>query len=84
MTIEQFGNSTHYVQKTMVKFHATLLMERSANGFRAELYQLDGFYVEISHSAEPNSKPLIQCLPLEGIDEYLSQIDLSPIHQLLS
>lgn len=82
MTIQQFGDATHYVQETMLRFHGVFLLEKRAGNVIASLYHLDGFYVEVNHSSFPNSTPLFQSYSIREIDDYLSQVDISSIHHL--
>jgi hypothetical protein len=83
MTYKQFDSATYYVQKTMIKFHATPLLKRSTGNITDELYQLDDFYVEVSTLNAHNSTPLIKCFTVESIDPYLEQIDISAVYRLL-
>ena len=83
MTIQQFGDATHYVQETMLRFHGVFLLEKRAGSVIASLYHLDGFYDEVTHSYFPNSTPLIQSYSIREIEDYLSQVDISSIHHLL-
>jgi hypothetical protein len=83
MTIEQFGSATPYVQKTMLKFHGRLLLKKASSSSTKLLYQLDGFYVEVTHSAARNNRLHMQSYSVNDIDEYLGDIDISAIHHLL-
>jgi hypothetical protein len=85
MTIQQFGDATHYVQCTMLEIHGIYLLTKRTGDISASLYQLDNFYVEMSKSGLPNSKPLFKTYSIKEkeIDDYLCQVDLSPIHRLL-
>lgn len=83
MTLEQFNSATRYVQRTIVKFHATPLLDRMEGAVTMKLYQLYNFYVEISEADSLNCTPDIQSLSVDGIDAYLSQIDVSAVKQLL-
>lgn len=79
MTIEQFGDATHCVQQTMIKYHSILLLERKVETHTCKLFALDLFYVEITYSFLPYNTPLIRCLSVNEIDDYLSLIDLSDL-----
>ena len=83
MTCEQFDSATYYVQKTMIKFHATPLLKRSTGNITDELYQLNDFYVEVSTSNSHNSTPLIKCFKVDEIEPYLAEIDISAVYHLL-
>jgi hypothetical protein len=83
MTIQQFGDATHYVQDTMIKTHGVFLLSKATGNITTSLYQLDDFYVEVIKSSSPNSTPLFQSCSIRGIDEYLCQVDISSIHLLL-
>lgn len=83
MTIQQFDAATRYVQKAMVKFHGSFLLKRETGSQVTELYQVDGFYVEVTNPFLPIALPTIKTISLDEIDTYLSQIDISFVHQLL-
>lgn len=82
MTIQQFEAATRYVQKAIVKFHGNFLLKRTRGSQIAKLYQLDGFYVEVTDSLAPKASSMQTC-SVEEIDDYLSQIDISFVHRLL-
>jgi hypothetical protein len=83
MTCEQFDSATYYVQKTMIKFHATPLLKRSIGNITDELFQLDDFYVEVSTLDSLNSASLIKSFKFDKIDAYLAEIDISSVYHLL-
>jgi hypothetical protein len=83
MTIQQFGDATYYVQRTMVKFHGVFLLKKKVDNSMVCLYQLEDFYVEVSYSTLPDSTPLIRCYSIEEIDEYVFQVDITSIQDLL-
>lgn len=80
MTFSKFCSASQFVQKTVVMSHGVLLMERSCQGLYAELYQVDGFYVEIFYR-----KPKGEIFQVkgysdtDGIEAYLQMIDLSQL-----
>jgi hypothetical protein len=83
MTIQQFGDATPYVQETMIRFHGVFLLEKRTGGVTASLYHLDGFYVELTRSSFPATIPQIRSYSILEIDDYLCQVDISSIQQLL-
>jgi hypothetical protein len=83
MTIQQFGDATHYVQDTMIQIHGIFLISNTTGNITNSLYQLDDFYVEVIKSSLPNSTPLFQSYSINGIDDYLCQVDISSIYHLL-
>jgi hypothetical protein len=83
MTIQQFGDATRYVQETMLRFHGVFLLEKRTGSVTASLYDLDGFYVEVTRSSLPNNTLLFQSYSIREIDDYFSQVDISSIHHLL-
>ncbi|GAA4746149.1 hypothetical protein [Flavisolibacter ginsenosidimutans] len=84
MTIEQFGDATHYVQQTMIKYHGIFLLERKIDTHTCKLFSLDHFYVEITYCFLPYNTPLIRCLSVNEIDDYLNLIELSGLPFSLS
>ena len=85
MTLQQFCSTTHYVQRTIVRFHGILLQERIVENWRAKLYQLDGFYVEIFHVHDTPEIFLIKShSDTDEIEDFLSVIDISDLLALLN
>lgn len=84
MTFSKFCTASRFVQKTVVLFHGVLLLKRKAKDLYAELYQVDGFYVEFFYRANCKDVFDIKCFSdPNGIDVYLKRIDLSEIQLLL-
>jgi hypothetical protein len=85
MTIQQFGDATHYVQRTVLEMLGTYLLTKKTHNIVCRLYQVDNFYVEVQTSSLTNTTPLFTTYSVEAIelDNYLDQIDLSLIEQLL-
>ena len=85
MTIQQFGDATHYVQRTILQMHGVYLLTKKTRGITASLYQVDNFYVEVIKSSLPDTTPLIKSYSVkeEELDDYLNEIDLSSIQHLL-
>ena len=83
MTIQQFGDATHYVQETIISFHGVFLLKKRTGRITASLYHLDGFYVEVTRSSFPDSTPMFQSYSIAEIDDYLSQVDISSVYHLL-
>ena len=85
MTTQQFGDATHYVQRTILKMHGICLLKRKTSSFTAFLYQVDDFYVEVIKSDLPNQTPLIKSFSVSAnsLGDYLCMVDLSFIHYLL-
>jgi hypothetical protein len=84
MTVEQFGNATYYVQKTIIAYHGNFLLQKTVDTHTCKLFALDDFYVEVNYCLLPYTTPLIQSFSIAEIDDYLSDIDLSDIRHLLS
>jgi hypothetical protein len=84
MTIKQFAGATHFVQKTMVKFHGIPLLRQQKDTCSTILYQLYSFYVEVECADRATSESQIRWYTVEQIDTYLNQIDLSAIEDLLN
>jgi hypothetical protein len=85
MTLQQFCSATHYVQRTIVRFHGILLLERKVGNRRAKLYQLDGFYVEVFFVHDSAKVFLIKSHPdANEIEDYLSIIDISEVLTLFN
>ena len=80
MTIQQFNAATYYVKRTMINFHGVLLMKTESNVW---LYEVDGFYVEVCYSSHADNHPAIRSCPVDALDKYLPQIDISTILLLL-
>jgi len=84
MTFTKFCGATQFVQKTVIMFHGMLIMERNTKGFRAELYQVDDFYVEILYCKNSNKiSRLIGYADTNGIDHYLELINIKEIEGLI-
>ncbi|RYZ28714.1 MAG: hypothetical protein EOO10_08630 [Chitinophagaceae bacterium] len=83
MTLQQFSKASIYVQHTMVQIHGRMLLEITTSTLYRQLYDVDGFYVEISR-CNPSSKIFsIRCYTIMQIDFYLSLVDISPVTDLL-
>ena len=85
MTIQQFGDATHYVQRTVLEMLGTYLLTKKTRNIVCRLYQVDNFYVEVQTSGHANITPLFTTYSVEAVelDNYLNKIDLSSIEQLL-
>ena len=85
MTRQQFGDATHYVQRTILQMHGVYLLTKKYGSLTASLYQVDDFYVEVIKSSLPNSTPLFKTYSIKEteLDDYLCQVDLSFLHHLL-
>ena len=85
MTIQQFGDATHHVQRTILEMHGIYLLTKKRGDVSASLYQVDNFYVEVIKATLPNTTPLFKNYSIKEneIDAYLSEIDLSSIQHLL-
>ncbi len=85
MTIQQFGDATHYVQRTVLEMLGTYLLTKKTRNIVCRLYQVDNFYVEVQTSSHTNITPLFTTYSVEAfeLDNYLDLIDLSSIEQLL-
>jgi lipoate-protein ligase A len=84
MTFSKFCRATQYVQKTVLLFHGTYLLERKVNELIAVLYQVDDFYVEVFF--RDNSSGIYQLksyADVNAIDAYLNMIDIGEITELL-
>ena len=85
MTIQQFGDATHDVQRTVLEMLGAYLLTKKTGHISATLYQVGNFYVEVQTSDLPYTTPLFQTFSIEEVelDAYLDQIDLSSIEQML-
>jgi hypothetical protein len=84
MTFAKFCSSSLFVQKTVVVFHGVLLAERMVKDLYAELYQVDGFYVEILYRKKASEIFQVKAYAdADGIEAYLQLIDLSALNALI-
>ena len=84
MTFAKFCSASRFVQKTVILFHGVLLMTRKAKDLQAELYQVDGFYVEFFYRNNSSDLLDVKCYAdPAGINAYLKRVDLSEIEFLL-
>lgn len=83
MTFSKFCSASRFVQKTVVMLHGVLLMERTAKEMHAELYQVDGFYVEILYRENAEIFQINGYADATGIDAYLQMIDLSALSLIM-
>jgi hypothetical protein len=83
MTLQQFSKATYYVQRTMIEIHGTFLLQIEVGNQKRKLYDVDGFYVEVSTMAGSSKISLIKCLTISEIDLYLLFIDVSSLTELI-
>jgi hypothetical protein len=84
MTFRKFCDATQFVQKTVITFHGVLLLQRDIKGLHAELYQVDGFYVEILYRR--NSLQISQVTgyaDTNGIEDYLQLVNIREVEDLI-
>jgi hypothetical protein len=83
ITKEQFTAATPNVQYTLVKLYGAFLLRRKAGKLIATLYQMNDFYAEVIYAPILKNKIFIRCYTVKGIDNYLDQIDISAVTNLL-
>jgi hypothetical protein len=83
MTLQQFTKATYYVQRTMIEIHGIYLLSMTVGNQERKLYDVDGFYVELSMMAPFTKINFIRCFTVEEIDIYLLSVDISPLTELI-
>lgn len=84
MTLQQFRAVSCKAQERLVKAKGVFLMDRKSLGVSVLLFQLDGFYVEVFYNSAADAVSFIKSFnDMDGIEAYLSEIDISELLAIL-
>lgn len=84
MTLQQFRAASCAKQEELVKLSGVFLLERKSLGVSVFLFQLEGFYVEVFYNSATSSVSFIKSFnDMDGIEAYLSSIDISEVMAIL-
>jgi hypothetical protein len=84
MTLLQFRAASCEMQERLVKRRGVFLMERKSLGVSVLLFQLDGFYVEVFYNSAMATVNFIKSFnDMDGIEAYLSSVDISELLAIL-
>ena len=82
MRLTEFEELAEYAMIDVIKDHGVYIGKLKSKGKISILYQVEGFYVELTYIKYRHSIRNIRCFDsVEKIDPYLKQVDLEILNQ---